>query len=560
MDARRHDLDALRGFAMLLGIALHASLAYLESGGEWPVVDSETSPMLEKLVVFVHGFRMPLFFVLSGFFTAMLWRKWGLRGLLRHRVKRILLPLGVGCLTIVPAVWIVIFAQSRANPTYGVPESNQNLWTAAAHGDLDQVKRFVDRGWPLDEADPFYNQTPLAWAVIHDRLQVADYLLAQGADALSQFGRRLETHLHVAAFFGRFELARLLVAAGADVNVRNRTGETPMDAMRHGEETVQAIARALLVGVDFDEVVAGRECIADLLRSAGAVSGRASTPQPVRSAGEWTEAEASRDFMMRAALAGLMYFPFFHHLWFLWLLFWLIVGFALVAVAFPAILAKLRPPWWLVSSPVALLWLVPLTAYAQLSMFAGIVVPGFGPDTSAGLLPIPHVVAYYAIFFGFGALVFLTPGAADRLGVGWWALLPGALAVFPMALFLAVMTDWGYDLAGDELTRRSLSALGQSLFCWLMVLGAVGLCKRLLSGERRWVRYLSDSSYWLYLAHLPLVLVGQGLLQPLPISGIAKFSLLMVASTAILLASYEWGVRYTFVGRGLNGPRKRPTR
>ena len=120
------------------------------------------------------------------------------------------------------------------------------------------------------------------------------------------------------------------------------------------------------------------------------------------------------------------------------------------------------------------------------------------------------------------------------------------------------MTPRGYELAGDELTRRTLSSVGQALFCWLMILGAVGVCRRSLSKERTWVRYLSDSSYWLYLAHLPLVLVGQRLLQPLPLPGLAKFTILLVGSTAILFASYQWGVRYTFIGARLNGPRSRP--
>ena len=35
----------------------------------------------------------------------------------------------------------------------------------------------------------------------------------------------------------------------------------------------------------------------------------------------------------------------------------------------------------------------------------GVVSPGFGPDTSAGLLPMPQVLLYYAVFFGFGALL-----------------------------------------------------------------------------------------------------------------------------------------------------------
>ena len=62
----------------------------------------------------------------------------------------------------------------------------------------------------------------------------------------------------------------------------------------------------------------------------------------------------------------------------------------------------MRLPAWLVLSPARYLWLVPLTMVPQAFMGAGGASPIFGPDTSAGLLPIPHVLAYYAIFFGFG--------------------------------------------------------------------------------------------------------------------------------------------------------------
>ena len=208
MDSRRHDLDALRGFAMLLGIALHAALAYQAVGTGWPITDSESSPFFDQLVAFTHGFRMPLFFVLGGFFAAMLWQKRGLAGLLKHRARRILVPLGVGCLTIVPAVWAAAIFGASGNPTYGVPKSNQNLWTAAATGDLEQVRKFVEVGWPLDEPDPFFLQTPMAWAIHHDHPEVVAELISKGADPKAGYGERdLETHLHAAAFFGRSECA-----------------------------------------------------------------------------------------------------------------------------------------------------------------------------------------------------------------------------------------------------------------------------------------------------------------------------------------------------------------
>ena len=84
---RRHDLDALRAFAMLLGIALHGALSFLPI--PWPVRDGQQQELFGWLVSAVHGFRMPVFFVMSGFFTAMLWRRRGLRSLLGHRFRRV---------------------------------------------------------------------------------------------------------------------------------------------------------------------------------------------------------------------------------------------------------------------------------------------------------------------------------------------------------------------------------------------------------------------------------------------------------------------------------------
>ena len=84
---RRHDLDALRAIAMLLGIALHGLLAY--TGFPWAVQDVNQAPWLGAVFAMIHGFRMPLFFLVSGFFTAMLWRKRGLQSLMRHRFFRI---------------------------------------------------------------------------------------------------------------------------------------------------------------------------------------------------------------------------------------------------------------------------------------------------------------------------------------------------------------------------------------------------------------------------------------------------------------------------------------
>jgi peptidoglycan/LPS O-acetylase OafA/YrhL len=81
-----------------------------------------------------------------------------------------------------------------------------------------------------------------------------------------------------------------------------------------------------------------------------------------------------------------------------------------------------------------------------------------------------------------------------------------------------------------------------------------------LTREIYWVRYLSDSSYWLYLAHLPLVIGAQAALKDVALPGLVKFLIVTVGVTAILLLSYEYLVRYRWLGRLLNGPRERPSK
>ena len=69
-------------------------------------VKASADGILDEAVLAVHGFRMPLFFLLSGLFTA-LWRRRGLRALLGHRLRRIVVPFVLALLLIVPTIdWV----------------------------------------------------------------------------------------------------------------------------------------------------------------------------------------------------------------------------------------------------------------------------------------------------------------------------------------------------------------------------------------------------------------------------------------------------------------------
>ena len=80
---RYHDFDALRSGAMLLGIVLHGMMSLVPLPlAVWPAQDVSQSPFYLFLLHAIHGFRMQLFFVLSGFFTVMMWKKYGLKNCL----------------------------------------------------------------------------------------------------------------------------------------------------------------------------------------------------------------------------------------------------------------------------------------------------------------------------------------------------------------------------------------------------------------------------------------------------------------------------------------------
>ncbi len=109
-ERRYYGLDALRGSMMMLGIVLHAGMFYLAAAPERMPIPSDrnTSYVFDLLFHFIHSFRMPTFFVLAGFFAALLVEKRGLWGALRNRAARILAPLLVGMVTLVPLTMILL--------------------------------------------------------------------------------------------------------------------------------------------------------------------------------------------------------------------------------------------------------------------------------------------------------------------------------------------------------------------------------------------------------------------------------------------------------------------
>jgi peptidoglycan/LPS O-acetylase OafA/YrhL len=106
-------LDAVRGFAALAVVVLHALVPYLKHpmpGLVWSVKDS-TSSVADGVFWSIELFVMPLFLVVAGFLTQQSWfRRGSVVGLIRTRARRLLRPLLFATIVILPIdlyIWVL---------------------------------------------------------------------------------------------------------------------------------------------------------------------------------------------------------------------------------------------------------------------------------------------------------------------------------------------------------------------------------------------------------------------------------------------------------------------
>ncbi len=122
---RLHALDAVRGYALLLGIVLHATMSFLPTPARiWMIQDSHPSSTLGVLFFVIHVFRMTTFFLIAGFFAHMSFHRRGDFGFIRDRLQRIAMPLLVGWPIVFTAMAVVKFWAANfpnGGPVPGAP-------------------------------------------------------------------------------------------------------------------------------------------------------------------------------------------------------------------------------------------------------------------------------------------------------------------------------------------------------------------------------------------------------------------------------------------------------
>ncbi|WAC59703.1 acyltransferase family protein [Brevundimonas sp. SL130] len=246
------------------------------------------------------------------------------------------------------------------------------------------------------------------------------------------------------------------------------------------------------------------------------------------------------------------------HLWFLYLLSLFCIAALVLRAPFAALdraggwgrgvdrLTGVLIGWqtpFILAAPLALaFWLDP----KWIAFFA---VPT--PDT--GLVPHTAALVGFGGAFVLGFLLDRRRDLLERLA-GFW----------PVYLILAVVAGvWSWRLAGgpslepmaDPTPAKAVAAAVVAVAVYASALAATGLCLRFLSGYSSVRRYFADASYWVYILHLPLVMLAQVWVQDWDAPWPAKLAGVSLGVLAVCLATYELLIRHSFMGRWLNGRR-----
>jgi glucan biosynthesis protein C len=248
------------------------------------------------------------------------------------------------------------------------------------------------------------------------------------------------------------------------------------------------------------------------------------------------------------------------HLWFLYLLlivYFLVIAIRAIATRLDTVAGekigsalsfsiKYRLAPLLLTGPIA----VSLFLSGWWNQWHGIPVP------FVGIVPnLPALIAYGGAFL-VGWFLHRQQESLLTLAQDWLLYLIGALVSSIVALYIVGITP-RFGVMSLSNFERAIYA-GSYIFAqWCWAFAIIGVAVRYIkTPNARW-RYLADASYWMYLIHLPIVWLLQAWMLSWPLHWSVKLLLILAITSTLLLTSYHFMVRSTFIGQFLNG-RKYP--
>lgn len=114
------------------------------------------------------------------------------------------------------------------------------IHNAVVKNDIDFVKKYILSKKDLNIKDPFGGSTPLISAALFGRTEIAKLLINAGAKINSQ-NNEGSTALITAAFFCRTEIVKMLLKKGADKTIKNMYGNNAYQSVSGSFSEVKGV-------------------------------------------------------------------------------------------------------------------------------------------------------------------------------------------------------------------------------------------------------------------------------------------------------------------------------
>ena len=120
--------------------------------------------------------------------------------------------------------------QESKSTKAGVKPPQIDIHTAVVTGNLDAVRQHIAAGSDINVKDPFGGSSPLISATVFGKPEIAKALIDAGANLNFQ-NNDGSTALHTAAFFCRPEIVKMLLDKGADKTIKNNYNATAYESV-----------------------------------------------------------------------------------------------------------------------------------------------------------------------------------------------------------------------------------------------------------------------------------------------------------------------------------------
>lgn len=197
---------------------------------------------------------------------------------------------------------------------------------------------------------------------------------------------------------------------------------------------------------------------------------------------------------------------------------------------------------WLIQRPLAR-----IIFFSGLIVLMLIILETSMVDASVSLIPERNTFTYFLVFYLIGWILFKSKQHLKTFMIYDWIYTISAIVLATIQGLIIQI----YELKPNG--NSEILILLSSVVVCLFVFGVTGLFIRYGSNHSAKMRYISDSSYWVYLIHLPLTAIIPAFIWDLPFPAFIKFVIVLFTTTLLCFISYHYFVRNTFIGKFLNG-------